>query len=247
MAGGLSRIGSRLAGLHPWQRRSDVDASRWGVFLSETHCTGWESVAARCAARVVSRQGGSVGLQGHEHPVGQSALSRNEGAGVKCIGHALDSMWASMMRRTSSAIEMPRRLASLFKKVRCGSVKEIICFVMRLLDSRHEATSQCVAHLIQLNKCFIGMVRCARAAVRFCRAIESMFQRVICSIPDSHQKHTKLSRVRGGEASKPSFVGFCRTEHGESSGREVLDSGGLFWHGLIIPRGIQGVSMRVLR
>lgn len=45
------------------------------------------------------------------------------------VGHLL-SMWLSMIRRTSSAIEMPRRLASRFKNARCGSVNEIICFVM---------------------------------------------------------------------------------------------------------------------
>lgn len=52
--------------------------------------------------------------------------------------HGLASMWASMMRRTSSAIEIPRRLASRFKKARCGSVNEIICLVIgvRLVEHR---------------------------------------------------------------------------------------------------------------
>ena len=45
------------------------------------------------------------------------------------------SMYASMMRRTSSAMEMPRRLASRFKNARCGSVNEIICLVMRSPDT----------------------------------------------------------------------------------------------------------------
>ncbi len=40
------------------------------------------------------------------------------------------SMCASMMRLTSSAIEMPRRLASRFRNALCGSVNEIICFVI---------------------------------------------------------------------------------------------------------------------
>lgn len=46
--------------------------------------------------------------------------------------HFCWSMWASMMRRTSSAMEIPRRLASRFKNALCGSVNEIICLVMVL-------------------------------------------------------------------------------------------------------------------
>jgi len=47
------------------------------------------------------------------------------------VGH-WRSIWASTIRRTSSAIEMPRRLASRFKNWRCGSVNEIICLVIEL-------------------------------------------------------------------------------------------------------------------
>lgn len=44
------------------------------------------------------------------------------------VGHlALRSMCWSMIRRTSSAMEMPSRLASLIRNWRCGSVNEIIC------------------------------------------------------------------------------------------------------------------------
>lgn len=43
--------------------------------------------------------------------------------------HLLVSMCASMMRRTSSAIDIPRRLASRFRKALCGSVNEIICLI----------------------------------------------------------------------------------------------------------------------
>ena len=47
------------------------------------------------------------------------------------------SMWASMMRRTNSATEMSRRLASFFKNFNWGSVNEIICFVtLRVLAFR---------------------------------------------------------------------------------------------------------------
>lgn len=43
-------------------------------------------------------------------------------------GHfAVSSICASMMRRTSSAMEMPRRLAFLSKNALCGLVNEIIC------------------------------------------------------------------------------------------------------------------------
>lgn len=44
----------------------------------------------------------------------------------------LDSMWASIIRLTSSAIDIPRRLASRFRNVLCGSVNEIICLVIEL-------------------------------------------------------------------------------------------------------------------
>jgi len=49
------------------------------------------------------------------------------------IGSAhFDSIWASMMRLTSSAMEIPSRFDSRLRNVRCGSVKEIICFVICL-------------------------------------------------------------------------------------------------------------------
>lgn len=45
------------------------------------------------------------------------------------------STCASMMRLTSSAIEMPSRFASRFKKALCGSVNEIICLVKQQVYS----------------------------------------------------------------------------------------------------------------
>jgi hypothetical protein len=42
----------------------------------------------------------------------------------------LASMWASMMRRTSSAMEMPSRFDSRLRNARCGSVNEIICLII---------------------------------------------------------------------------------------------------------------------
>lgn len=44
--------------------------------------------------------------------------------------HHFFSMWVSMMRRTSSATEIPSRFASFLKKAICGSVNEIICLVI---------------------------------------------------------------------------------------------------------------------
>lgn len=52
--------------------------------------------------------------------------------------YRLPSMWASMMRRTSSATEMPRRLASRLRYARCGSVNEIICLVKMHTQSGHK-------------------------------------------------------------------------------------------------------------
>lgn len=59
----------------------------------------------------------------------QSAKDATRHVDKACRSHFV-SMWASMMRRTSSAMEIPRRLASRFRKALCGSVNEIICFVM---------------------------------------------------------------------------------------------------------------------
>ena len=44
--------------------------------------------------------------------------------------HRFPSIWASMIRRTSSAMEMPRRFASRLRNILCGSVNEIICLVI---------------------------------------------------------------------------------------------------------------------
>ncbi len=46
------------------------------------------------------------------------------------VRHCAASIWRSMIRRTSSAIEIPNRFASRTRYRRCGSVKEIICFVI---------------------------------------------------------------------------------------------------------------------
>lgn len=48
-----------------------------------------------------------------------------------------DSMCRSMIRRTSSAMEIPRRLASRLRNWRCGSVNEIICFVIEFCAPLH--------------------------------------------------------------------------------------------------------------
>jgi hypothetical protein len=48
------------------------------------------------------------------------------------LKHHFASICASMMRLTSSAMEMPRRLASRIRNFRCGSLNEIICFVILL-------------------------------------------------------------------------------------------------------------------
>jgi hypothetical protein len=44
------------------------------------------------------------------------------------------SMWASMIRLTSSAMEIPSRFASLVKKARWRSVNEIICLITKVRD-----------------------------------------------------------------------------------------------------------------
>lgn len=44
--------------------------------------------------------------------------------------HSFFSRYISTMRRTSSGTGIPKRLASLMRNARCGSVKEIICLIM---------------------------------------------------------------------------------------------------------------------
>lgn len=56
------------------------------------------------------------------------------------LRHGCCSMYRSTMRRTSSAIGMPSRLASRIRNFRCGSVNEIICLVISKshLQSAHQ-------------------------------------------------------------------------------------------------------------
>lgn len=54
----------------------------------------------------------------------------HSGQVVGCCAFHLASMCESMMRLTSSAMEMPSRFASRFKNALCGSVNEIICLVI---------------------------------------------------------------------------------------------------------------------
>ena len=62
-------------------------------------------------------------------PIGFSDLSPKAQLPIARF-HRFASMCASMMRRTSSAIDIPRRFASRIKNVLCGSVNEIICLVI---------------------------------------------------------------------------------------------------------------------
>jgi len=84
-------------------------------------------------------------------PVGKSACFRAitsrsfmpwSPTSLTCATH-LASICRSMMRRTSSAMEMPRRFASRIRNFLCGSVKEIICLVIAMnlvsfLEQRNE-------------------------------------------------------------------------------------------------------------
>lgn len=79
--------------------------------------------------------------------------------------HRLVSMCASMMRRTSSAMEMPRRLASRLRKTLCGSVKEIICLVIGH-SSGVEATASSIsaANSFSADEILLRPARCAPSA-----------------------------------------------------------------------------------
>lgn len=76
-------------------------------------------------------------LSGGPHcaEIWQRLLSQASRARLTRRRHLIAPMWASMMRRTNSAMEMPRRFASRVKNLRCGSVKEIICLVNAVLHS----------------------------------------------------------------------------------------------------------------
>lgn len=69
------------------------------------------------------------------------------------LGHQRCSMWASMMRRTSSAMEMPRRFASRFRNALCGSVNEIICLVIgQFIQRSAEADERCIQGGVRSNE-----------------------------------------------------------------------------------------------
>lgn len=67
--------------------------------------------------------------------------------------HCLLSMCESTIRRTSSAIEMPRRVASRFRNCRCGSVNEIICFVMAAWRNDAELALEALRDVFQGRGC----------------------------------------------------------------------------------------------
>lgn len=62
------------------------------------------------------------------------------------------SIWASMMRLTSSAMEMPSRLASRFRYARCGSVNEIICLVMSVAKVHFDIANQKLLRLVAADR-----------------------------------------------------------------------------------------------
>lgn len=64
---------------------------------------------------------------------------------TRLAGHFVFSICRSMMRRTSSAMEIPSRFASRLRNVRCGSVNEIICFVIPLRIPQGIPVGQCAA------------------------------------------------------------------------------------------------------
>jgi hypothetical protein len=53
------------------------------------------------------------------------------------VGHFSVSMWRSTMRRTSSAIEIPKRFASRLSNWCCGTVNEMSCFTMGSMIPRY--------------------------------------------------------------------------------------------------------------
>jgi len=71
-----------------------------------------------------------------------------------------------MMRLTSSAMDMPRRLASRFKYARCGSVNEIICLVIGQFDQEFRR-QQGKFHQFFLGLCG-GFLHLSLYVQRFC-------------------------------------------------------------------------------
>lgn len=102
------------------------------------------AVWACCAATVAKAFPSDLAVLGALCGHGDNHQS-SESVSGEIQGLHFASMCASMMRLTSSAIEIPRRLASFFRKARWGSVNEIICLVM--LGQLHEAL------LSKLKKC----------------------------------------------------------------------------------------------
>lgn len=123
------------------------------------------------------------------------------------------SMWVSTMRLTSSAIEMPSRLASRFRNILCGSVNEIICFVI---------VERC--HYFQQQGC---------AAIRqVYKSLHSRYQSFKCVLVGRHG-------LVSFNAS--SFYIYKEIEHLSTAvEKSAIDLFFLpFIHGLSIPKGIQ--------
>lgn len=116
----------------PFSEILQSSASSWsGLFLrarSAARFAAWIELFAR-----LSRFAGPTKASQHER-IRQPLLAFNDSRVIESalglVGHFAVSIWRSMMRRTSSAMEMPRRFASLIRNFLCGSVNEIICLVM---------------------------------------------------------------------------------------------------------------------
>lgn len=132
--------------------------------------------------------------------------------------HFMLSIWRSMMRLTSSASEIPSRLASRFRNWRCGSVNEIICLTMIF-----SIATDFPCQFLQIRKCSQS-------------ERDSLIVLASLSKPSSLVGHIyylvgELERIVKGTIKK------CEIAFGLSDG--LSDLGTSHFHTVSIPRGIQ--------
>lgn len=95
------------------------------------------------------------------------------------------SLWASIVRLTSSATEMPRRFASFLRYAICGSVNEIIC----LITFHHQKRSR---HDLS----FAPIGRNCYDAHRFHRALEHPSNCRSVSVDNGHHQRLVVRQAR---------------------------------------------------
>lgn len=163
--------------------------------------------------------------------------------------HRWLAMCASMILRTSSATEIPSLLASRFRNTRCGSVNEIICFVMGLVYVNRGINQPSPVPVSDAGFCERALKDPPN-----CRRI--WVDNSHCDALMRNSSQVRLMAIRQGDLKALREFQFDQPlianrdqPHGQFSPSGVADFdkemkrrsraiGGYYWHTLSIPRGI---------